>query len=444
MKPQYYFYILLFLFLPMGLQAQQWEEVIVPNTVNNIKNLIVSPNADIVMTTGDSIIHCSFDGCQTWEELPYPQWDENQYPEFYVFPNSLTIDIQNALYISTRYKKGDGFSKMLLKSVDTARTWYKVHEDTTGIEGFGQIVYSNNDGVMFMNGGLENPSFRYGLFRSLDYGESWHFLYTTPESSAGSHNYVTDIEMNDSGETYISMVGHIMPNSGVYYSTDTANNISLIETLAGYDVYGLAKNSQEDIFTACWDHYINPPGGVFVKYNQSNDWVWLNQHLSLRNIVINSKDYIYVANGSLNIGVFVSYDNGITFEKMSNGLPNFPIDGPKKLLLDKDEYLYAFLYDTDDSRIYKTKHSTIATQDIIDSNPAITHYPNPVHDVLHIVMPEHQHTAYKVQIYDMQGRLQHQEVTATLNIQVSQLSAGLYTYTIQAENHFFTNTFVKH
>ncbi|PID26332.1 MAG: hypothetical protein CR982_10865 [Candidatus Cloacimonadota bacterium] len=262
----------------------------------------------------------------------------------------------------------------------------------------------------------------------------------TPPSS--NYNYVSDVEMNDSGETYISMVGHMMPNSGVYYSADTATNISLIETLAGYNVYGLAKNSQEDIFAACWDQYNNIFGGVFVKHNQSDDWFWLNQNLSLHDIVINSKDYIYVANGSLNTGIFVSYDNGITFEKMSNGLPAF--SDPDQLFLDKDEYLYAFIYHPDHSRIYKTKYSTIATQDIINTLPVITHYPNPAHDVLHIVMPEHQHTTYKVQIYDMQGRLQHQEVTATLNIQVSQLSAGLYAYTIQAENHFFTNTFVKH
>ncbi len=146
----------------------------------------------------------------------------------------------------------------------------------------------------------------------------------------------------------------------------------------------------------------------------------------------------------MNMGVFVSYDDGITFEKMSDGLPNFFIDGPEKLLLDKDGYLYAFFYHPDDSRIYKTKHSTIATQDIIDNKPTVTHYPNPVHDMLYIVMPEYQHKVYTVQIYDMQGRLQHQEVTSTLNINVGHLSTGIYAYTIQYENQFFTNTFVKY
>lgn len=75
-------------------------------------------------------------------------------------------------------------------------------------------------------------------------------------------------------------------------------------------------------------------------------------------------------------------------------------------------------------------------------------YPNPVTDVLNVLLPEHLGTARRVHIVDAAGRIVLDQVVkgkpTRLSLPVAQLSSGSYLVRAIGDRNVFTSTFIKY
>lgn len=82
------------------------------------------------------------------------------------------------------------------------------------------------------------------------------------------------------------------------------------------------------------------------------------------------------------------------------------------------------------------------------ANPFVQLYPNPVHEVLHLVMDQPEPTTYHLQVVNLQGQvvMQHvidQQGLQTHTLAVSDLPAGMYWLHGQSDQGSFTQSFIK-
>lgn len=197
-----------------------------------------------------------------------------------------------AFGIYTSHNDGGGWRLAFSDSI--SRSYESLAFNSKGHVFVGASSYSN----------LSGPR----VFRSTDLGKTWEIKDKGLE------------QLSDPGSALtlgISRGGVIFAGRrGVFRSTDNGESWKAINNgLPPTYISSIAIDSSQSVLLAT----VN---GLFRSFDQGDHWMPLNNPaptIEIRSLLVNAKGFIFA--GSWGQGVYRSKDNGVTWEKLANGLP---------------------------------------------------------------------------------------------------------------------------
>lgn len=193
-----------------------------------------------------------------------------------------------------------------------------------------------------------------GVFRSTNNGTTWR-------TSGLSGTEVFCLTQNSAGNLYAG-VGYF--SAGAFLSTDKGITWNAIGLTSSSAVAALAINSSGYIFAGTY-------GNAYLSKDNGVTWTTINNGLpaspSVLSLAINSSGYVFagLGNGSTNLGVYLSKDNGSNWS--FSGLAN--CGGIHKISINSAGYLFA---GTDNGVFLSTDAGTNWTQDGLAGIPVMT------------------------------------------------------------------------
>lgn len=211
-------------------------------------------------------------------------------------------------------------------SADNAQTWNLLfhQEDGANIGSFHKLKQSPL-GSIYACGGWAT-----GVWRSRDDGQNWEKVYET-----NTNMNARDIAFADDGTIYmpISVDFAWETGSGVLRSTDDGDSWENIFPVLGM-FRSTAVNSSGDVFAS--DYYT----GIYKYSGSGQDWELLLPCFGTEQLLAAEDGVLYAALDASDYqygGVYASYDNGVSWVKISNGL--YP-SGALELAMGPDLRLY--------------------------------------------------------------------------------------------------------
>lgn len=144
-------------------------------------------------------------------------------------------------------------------------------------------------------------------------------------------------------------------------------------------------------------------------------------------------------------GVFISEDDGLTWSKQSDGLPNCPTLMVRQQVFKWAENFGQIYVATHGRGIFTSDNyvTSIANEPVLIDSMGLNIFPNPVINTLNFKLP----TSLKVDeilIFDIKGSLVLKEnYTRNLAINVKHLQKGLYILNVKAGSEIYNTKFIK-
>jgi hypothetical protein len=265
------------------------------------------------------------------------------------------------------------------------------------------------------------------LVRSSNGGADWEELFAT---TGHPGEYISDIEISNTGIIYISLMCFFQDMGGVFRSTDNGLTWEYIGLL-NHQIRGMAINSNDDVFTSDW-YTMNDDEipGIYALY-QGNTEFELKRYISDgTDIVIDPENHIYVA---ANESMLQSDDNGETFNYIDDPLSQYI----QILQLDDSGYLYGAIH----SKLVRSIYPTITSQqEVLADKSALTYnYPNPFSGktTIHYNMTTNEAVPIAIKIFDRLGKMvKLLDVQAaktninTVELDMHDLPSGMYYYSL--------------
>lgn len=279
----YYLLLVLLVFYPLFINAQDfWQQTNGPYG-GGVNALAVNLNGDIFAVTYYAGIFRSTNNGERWTPINEGLTD--------LQVNCLTIRSDGMIFTGTNDEGGIFFSP------DNGNHWYQ-----SGLFGIPiTAISSNANGDIFAGtiGHLYNNT---SIYRSTDNGQTWTAL-----TNGLPPLEILSIAINSQGAVYLAT------NGGIYRSTDNGDNWEHLN-LSGYCI-SLAINSSNHIFAGTGS-------SIYRSIDFGNTWDEINQGLppnsTVKSIAINSRDHLFA--GTRGKGVFQSLDNGNSWTAVNNGL----------------------------------------------------------------------------------------------------------------------------
>ncbi|MDO9576507.1 MAG: hypothetical protein Q7J16_01345, partial [Candidatus Cloacimonadales bacterium] len=343
----------------------------------------------------------------------------------------LTLDSYDFSYLGTSHNDGVGG---VFLSIDGGSNWDQIGLANTTIY---NIVDTNENSVLVISNQTIYKTYNYGydwesklnayvrnlckisngdiyaggwgndaVYRSRDYGESWTLLLQLP-----SNEIAKSIVSNSVGDIFVGTIDFMPSTSagGVYRSIDDGTTWENLGLDYWY-VTSIAINSNGDIFVGRCGHHYTGTGGIFVSYDNGDNWVTLKDDVLVTSIIINDNDDIFIGCSnlaSLNGGVYKSSDNGNTWELINTGLSNIEVD---HLIISPANYIYTVSrqpYNGNPSSICRSVEPFVNVEDkILIQNFEIFNYPNPFNPSTTISFSLNSETAENTElvIYNLKGQ----------------------------------------
>lgn len=285
-----------------------------------------------------------------------------------------------------------------------------------------------------------------GIFRTTNAGTSW------TRTSGYWSTYTIVSEPN----------GNILASAGasIYRSTDqgaTWNSTALVYG-GSMPIRKIAVNSSGHIFAAT-DIGLYRSTDLGVNWTRAGYWKIFTSGSSpavVYTVIINSVGRIFVGVGcGEERGVYVSNNNGDTWQKVSTGLS---INSVRALALNSSQELFAGTYY---NGVFKSNNPTTAVDNIATDIPKnfilYQNYPNPFNPATKIkysvpFVESHNFTSPQqvtIKIYDLLGRdvmtlVNESKAPGTYNVNFdrNRLPSGIYFYAIQAGSYFQTRKMI--
>ena len=378
-----------------------WEVVPTPDTID-IKTMAIHPNGDLLLGTsrqGDyrGGVYLSQNDGETWEFI------------------GLNINSIYSLFVDSLGNFFAGSSMKIYKSSNYGESWDLVYTGADNILCFA----SGDDGLIFAGSAVE-----VGILRSFDYGENWDTVFWVP----GWNEYVTDIDVSTDGTVSAGSTAWQGNGGGVYQSSDDGNtweHIGLFEE----GIQTIEYNSSNILYAGS----IGPNWGVYQKSLVSNDWNQIFGNGTVKGIVTNIYDWIYIgcSNEFFPGGAYYTNDLGNQWIPISSGLISNDID---EMYISSDQYLYNISGST--NTLYKSFQSTVSIEKY-SNNINLAIYPNPFINFIMFDLVEVYNDNMYINIYNTQGRLvwdhnSNSEPHSTkIMIYTSDWNPGLYYYEIR-------------
>jgi photosystem II stability/assembly factor-like uncharacterized protein len=224
------------------------------------------------------------------------------------------------------------------RSTDNGSNWTQVNSGLTN---------TSVKALAFAGSDLFAGTSTGGIFRSSDRGSSWAEI-----NSGLSVLFINTLAV--SGSNIFAGARYSVTGGGVFLSTNNGNNWAYVG-LTDYEIYSLAVSgnnifagtsngvylstnngtnwtevnsglTESDVYALKVSNnklYAGTPNGLFNSSDNGSNWTNINSstldNISIRSIAIHQVNIIV---GSDGWGVYVSTDNGSTWEESDTGLPN--------------------------------------------------------------------------------------------------------------------------
>jgi photosystem II stability/assembly factor-like uncharacterized protein len=398
-----------------------WEQLYFPDTVT-IRCMTTNNQGDIFIGVGSSNetggVYRSTDNAQTWEFV----YDNSSFGVL-----SIAIDANGYVYV------GKNGSSRLIVTKNNGENWEEIILPSTSYGNVMKILCVGQDTIYVSTWESVGSYITY----SFDGGETWQYSYVTDHPN----EYVSDIDISNTGEIFVSLSGFFNGQGGVYKSADGGANWIYVGLL-NHQVLTIAINSNNEVFTGdWWVMNWNDTPGIHALYEGSDEFELIFDAYHATDIVIDSNGNIYAA---ANEGVVRSFNNGQSFEIIEDELSTTI----EFLHIGFNEHLYGIRF----NRIVKSIDPIMTVIDdshIVELIENVRVYPNPVSTMLYLdIGSKHKHASFnEVFIYDIHGKSIYINEKAFLGnpyqFDVSQLSQGLYLIKIQQNGKILNARFIK-
>ena len=313
----------------------------------------------------------------------------------------------------------------VFRSTDLGQTWTRNNNGISQFDWVYSTIVTNNGNIL--------AATNTGCYISTDNGLSWNHSSMT--------NYFEDFYINPNGIIYTC-------SSPIRKSTD---NAVIWETLGTTgltaDVTSLSTNSSGNIFAGTEDN-VPPPytarGGIFLSTDNGMTWehksVGLphngDNYVDINKIIITPADKIYAAT---NVGIYYSTNNGESWSSMNSGLI---VNDIYTLFIDSQGFLLA---GSAGNGIYKSINSVLDSSEDENNTPnkffLYQNYPNPFNPSTKIKYSIPHSSFVTLKVYDLLGK----EVAILVNEEKpvgyyeiefngNNLSSGIYFYSMETGN----------
>jgi len=393
-------------------QTDFWQKTTAP--LKPVRAVTFNPTGDIFAgsstgTPGQTGIMRSTDNGSTWS-IP------------------LNVNIPNVMALAVE-PQGDIFVGAwglgVFHSTDNGTTWTAVNNgltDTLVVV----LAVTPDSGHIFV-GTYGGPyTFRGGIFRSKDKGNSWSRLKLRPVRD----NYIWSLAVSPRGYIYVG------GQKGVFRSMNDGKTWRRVRPskLKSNAIWHLTIDANRSIYAAS-------SFGIFRSTDQGKTWTKLSQLGHILSITVSSNGYIFVG---VKEGVLQSTDNGNTWSQINSGLEGEVYS----LVINSDGYLFAATTEG----LYRSVQSLPTSQSLfqggtITDEPPISfalhqNYPNPFNPTTTIEFELTEDALVTAKVYNTLGqevaslaeREEFGEGTNELEFNASSLPSGVYYYRIVAED----------
>lgn len=342
-------------------------------------------------------------------------------------------------------------ASILWKSPDDGITWQNITNEVPSFKGCSDIIFSGGHFWLFYSGSQYKfarsdgsgqwdeieliPSFpggfsarangetylgNAGLFKSLDYGETWTELtgYVLPDLG------VLGVKCLNSG-TVICLLNGSDYNNDIYRSTDNGNSWSFVQHLdfghppMYYPTFHC--DGQGNIYVGVSEVSSNPE----VYYHSNNDGLTWDQFIlpdtfQVQYLFTDAANGLYVKNGQV---LEKSTNNGFSWEPDMQGLPS----SDRWYWLIETEYSNMYLT-MNNSGIYK-KGVPVSAASLPPPSEVFSIYPNPAANTFVIDYPGlSQAKSVRLRLYDISGKCLKEYTIASekTTLDLSGLDSGIY------------------
>ena len=341
----------------------------------------------------------------------------------------------------------------VFRSVDSCLTWQCI-----GLEDkFINVLYLSDDGELYACPASNSPLYRWngtswdwmnyssfsvprafiktsdnalfigdeqGIHVSVDDGNTWSYSWHNPDEGVTVANGFIEL---GNGILFACLTNACDYQRGVLRSTDHGNSW---EHVGLYDNYWIsfAKNSEGVVYAGCAGYNGSEDVGVFRTVDNGDTWEKLNDEYFVYSIAIDDNDRVYIANGGFE-GLLRSSDGGYHFDNISSGMESTQ----SGLSLLPDGYLLSYEYESVYfGKMYRSRQSVYTTVQLPETAESqVKVWPNPATDIVHIDGCNGNETVF---VYDIVGRCVLSTRLNLSQIEISELKKGFYCIQIDGIN----------
>jgi len=240
-----------------------------------------------------------------------------------------------------------------------------------------------------------------------------------------------------------NITGNYSPG-GVYRSDDNGETWELIG-LDYYFISAMVIDSEDRIYACARGNYYTGELAVFKSLDNGISWEIIYENNTVNTITRNEYNEVSIGcdtQDGTQGGVFCSYDEGETWEDVTNNLPTSSIYYIK---FSPNQYL--FLRTKYDYRLFKTTSPVKILEEIDESNNNFLILPNPARSSIWINVKSTLN--WHVWISDIQGHIVHSAIICPeenfISLDIQELKPGMYFVNYSDNNrHRSSLKFIKY
>ena len=389
-----------------------WEEVILPDSVENIFSMNFNSQEQAFICSEKGIYRSDDDGLN-WEFMAgfiSSSIEVSKIDEIY-----LGVDAQNRIL----YSNSNG------QEWDTIQTNFEL----------GGRIALINDSLLF--------AFDWGwISKSMDGGYTWNTVLST-----GNTEIFNDIIENQ-GIVFSGSTAFLDPLSGgINNSLDLGNSWQQI-SLQGYGVSSFALDMDRNLLCGVRFQYYGQEYGVFRSVDNGLNWNNILSGYIVTSLAVDVNGGIYAGCDSDfgPEGVQYSSDNGLSWESINSGLhENASITS---LAISPNGYIYATTIFP--SKLYRSINPVVFINEPVSSASMLRLFPNPCNNVINIKFGSNYSSDqnYYLEFVNSKGEIVfaksfYDNGNGIISCNISYLKQGLYFVNIYSNLKLHQGRFVK-